>query len=124
MPAALARLTSYACEWITPVRSILFAILLLIPIGACSRKPEVQGPQRHYQLTGKIVGLDAEHQTASIDAAAIPNFMGAMTMDYPIPSKAEFKSLHAGDTIKGTLNVSASGDEYSLTNIRKQNAAK
>ncbi len=107
-----------------PVKSIIFAILLLIPAAACSRKPEVQAAQRHYQLTGKIVSLDATHQTASIDAAAIPHFMGAMTMDYPIPSKAEFESLHPGDRIKGTLNVSASGDDYNLTGIQKQNAGR
>ena len=42
-------------------------------------------------------------------------------MDYPVKSAAEFKTLHAGDKIKATLNVNAAGDDYNVSNIQKQN---
>ena len=107
------------------MKTILFAILLLMPIVACnSRKFELTGPVRHYQLSGKVIGLNAKEQTATVDASAVPGFMEAMTMDYPIASKAEFQTLRVGDKIKATLNVSASGDEYNLTAIQKQNASQ
>lgn len=106
------------------MRPILFILpIVLVLTLACSHaRPELTGPQRHYTLTGKIVSLDPKAQTANIDAAAIPNYMDAMAMDYPVDSKAEFETLHVGDRITATLNVSASGDEYNISNIHKQPA--
>jgi len=102
----------------------LATIALLLPLAACTGSKSNAGPERHFPLTGKIVALDAKHQVASIDAAAIPNFMDAMTMEYPIAKKADFEKLHVGDRITATLNVTASGDEYNVTDIHKQNAGK
>ncbi len=99
---------------------VLFLVLCLF---ACGHKPESKGPARHYQLTGRVVSLDSSKQTASIDAAAIPGYMEAMKMDYPIASKAEFASLSAGESIKATVNVYESG-EYDLSGIQKADAAK
>jgi len=74
-------------------------------------------PQKHYQLTGKVVSVDAKEQTAAIDAAAIKGYMEAMTMDYPVHSKDEFASLHPGDRISATLDVSDDGS-YTLSHIK------
>src|SRR5579875_3028303 len=52
-----------------------------------------------------------------------PGFMEAMTMDYPIKSKAEFGALRPGEKIKATLNVSASNDEYNLTDIHDEGSS-
>jgi Cu/Ag efflux protein CusF len=98
---------------------LLLAILLLLPISACHRSE--RAPQKQYRLTGKIVALNAKDRTATIDAAAIPNFMGAMTMEYPIRSKSEFKTLHVGERISATVNVREDG-VYDLSNIHPQNA--
>jgi hypothetical protein len=40
-------------------------------------------------------------------------------MDYPIASKAEFASLHPGDRITATVDVSDDGS-YSLSQIKVQ----
>lgn len=106
------------------VSRIFFAVLLFLGLTACSRTPEASGPEHQYQLVGKVVGLDVKHQTAMIAAGAIPNFMEAMTMEYPIRSKADFDTLHVGDNITATLNVNASGTGYNLTGIQKHNAGK
>jgi Cu/Ag efflux protein CusF len=66
-----------------------------------------------------VVSIDAKEQTAAIDAAAIPNYMAAMTMDYPIRSKTELESLHPGDRITATLDVSDDGS-YTLSQIKVQ----
>lgn len=93
------------------------ACLLILLLAACQRNTTPAGPVRHYPVTGKIVSLDAPHQTAMIDAAAIPNYMEAMTMEYPIKSKEDFQSLRVGEQITGTLDV-ASDDSYTLSNIK------
>jgi Cu/Ag efflux protein CusF len=58
-----------------------------------------------------------------VDGAAIPNFMEAMTMEYPIKSKDDYTKLHVGDTIKATVNVSEEGS-YDLSGIEVQKPAK
>jgi hypothetical protein len=106
-----------------PLRSLLGLTLLVLSSLACGHKPESKGPARHYQLTGRVVSLNKKDQTASVDAAAIPGYMEAMRMDYPIASKAEFDSLSAGESIKATVNVYESGD-YDLSGIQKTNVGK
>ena len=58
-----------------------------------------------------------------VDAAAIPNFMEAMTMEYPVRSQLEFNSLHVGDHITATVNVRGEGGYY-LSDIKIQKAVK
>jgi Cu/Ag efflux protein CusF len=94
---------------------------LLALCVACGHKP---GPaDRHFQLTGEVKLLDNTTHTASIDAAAIPNYMEAMRMDYPIKSASEFSQLHVGEHIEGTLNVH-SDDTYDLTDIHPSQQKK
>lgn len=105
------------------MRSILFVVIGLAVLAACSPKPaNTSGPEKHYAFSGDILSLNPKAQTASINGAAIPGYMDAMTMDYPIKSSAEFKTLHVDEKIKATLNVTASGDDYSLSNIQEQNS--
>ena len=73
---------------------------------------------------GRIVSLDDQAHTATVDAAAVPNFMEAMTMEYPVKNDADFKKLHVNEKITATLNVSPSGDEYNLSNIQPQTPGK
>jgi Cu/Ag efflux protein CusF len=94
-------------------------MLLLVPISACRRSEP--SSEKQYRLTGKILALNAKDRTATIDAAAIPNFMAAMTMEYPIRSKSEFKTLQAGERISATVNVREDG-LYDLSNIHPQKA--
>lgn len=98
------------------------ALNLLLLFGlACSKRSGDKGPAKHYHLTGKVVSVNTKDQTASIDAAAIPNYMEAMTMSYPIATKAEFDGLKPGDEIEATVNAYDSGD-YDISNIKKKPA--
>jgi len=114
--------TSYLEKCMT-LRSQLGLIPLILFSLACGPKQESKGPARHYQLTGRVVSLNKKDRTASIDAAAIPGYMEAMKMDYPIASQAEFDSLSAGESIKATVNVYESGD-YDLSGIQKTDTGK
>jgi Cu/Ag efflux protein CusF len=98
-------------------------VLLLSMLAGCSHRTETAQAERHYALTGKIVALDSRSRTATVDGSAIPNFMEAMTMDYPVKSKADFDKLHVGDRIKASVNVTADGG-YDLSNIQVESAGK
>ncbi len=98
------------------VKTLTF-VLIAILLASCHRDTKPAGPQHHYPLSGKITALDAQHRTATVDAAAIPNYMEAMTMEYPIQSKSEFEKLRAGEQITATVDVAAD-ESYALSNIK------
>ena len=100
--------------------AILFLTLFSI---SCAHNAVDKGPAKHYQLTGRVLSVNSKDQTASIDAAAIPNYMEAMTMSYPVADKSELESLHQGDRIQATVNVYDSGD-YDLSAIKKMSNTK
>ena len=91
--------------------------LFLVLITACSRRSETV--EHRYALTGKVVALNPQDRTATINAAAIPNFMEAMTMEYPIRSRQDFDRLHVGDRINATVNVLPEGLYY-LSDVKVQ----
>lgn len=98
------------------VKTLMF-VLVAVLLAGCHRNTKPAGPQHHYPLSGKITALDAQHQTATVDAAAIPNYMEAMTMEYPIQSKSEFETLRVGEQITATVDVAAD-ESYALSNIK------
>jgi Cu/Ag efflux protein CusF len=110
--AAGDRVTLGISSRVKPI--LIIPALILFLACAHGSKP---APQKHYSLSGKVVSLDAKEQSAAIDAAAIPHFMEAMTMDYPIASKAEFATLHPGERITASVDVSDDGS-YSLSQIK------
>ena len=99
----------------------LVAIILLS--AACGRDERLKKTEHRYPLSGKIAALDRQHQTATVDAAAIPNYMEAMTMEYPVRSKTEFESLQVGEQITATVEVAAD-ESYALVNVKADSATK
>lgn len=103
--------------------TVIPIVFSLLAVG-CSSKTVSDAPEvKHYHLTGQVTALDVKDQTATIAQAAIPGWMDAMTMEYPVKSKAEFNTLHVGDKIQGTVDDRGAGD-YDLSGIQKQAAAK
>ena len=91
-------------------------------IASCGRSTDNK-TDRRYQLTGRVTALEAKNHVATVDAATIPNFMDAMTMDYPVKSEAEFKKLQVGEQIKATITVHQDSS-YDLTHIARQDTPK
>jgi Cu/Ag efflux protein CusF len=98
------------------VKSFLLAAVLLAALTSC-RSPSSASKEKHYPFTGKVVSVSSTDQTATIAGSAIPNYMDAMTMDYPFKSKEDFQKLHAGDQISATFNLDESGS-YNLSDVK------
>ncbi len=94
--------------------------LLSISIACSSTQPAPAEPEKHYQLIGEVKALDDKVQTATIQHQAIGDWMGAMTMEFPVRSKEEFAQLRVGDKITATVNVQ--GNDYNISGIHKQPA--
>jgi Cu/Ag efflux protein CusF len=98
------------------------AILLALALGCSSKKVPPAEAEKTCPLTGEIKALDDKNQTATIEHQAICDWMGAMTMEFPVRSKDEFAHLKVGDKITATVNIRDM--DYSLSSIHKQPAAK
>lgn len=92
----------------------LLALLALTLLVGC-HKTSTQPAAKRYHLKGKIVSIDQPAKMANIDAEAIPDFMDAMTMPYPVKPEAELARLHPGDAI--TADVVVQDDSAWLENI-------
>jgi Cu/Ag efflux protein CusF len=67
-------------------------------------------------MHGKILSLNASDKSARIDAGPIGDWMGAMTMNYPVKDDAEFAKLTAGATIDATVFVD--GDNFWVGEVK------
>lgn len=71
---------------------------------------------KRYAMQGDIKAVDQTAKTATIDAGQIGDWMGPMTMEYPVKPDAELAKLHVGDHIEATAVVE--GDKYYVTGVQ------
>ncbi len=99
-------------------RALVLASLLLLAF-ACAKheKPLSEPGEKVYTLKGKILTRDASDNSLRIDHQAIPGFMEAMTMDYPVRG-ANVGTLPADKTtIEAKLHVN--DDRYWITDVKR-----
>ncbi|HEY1788466.1 MAG TPA: copper-binding protein [Verrucomicrobiae bacterium] len=63
-----------------------------------------------YSASGVVEKITDDRHTATINTEKIPDYMDAMTMDYPVQNTNELNGVSAGDKIKFTLVVSNNTD--------------
>ena len=93
---------------------LVFAISLLALVGCTKSEPVAEKkalkavneePLRKYELHGEVARLDTENKTATIKHQAIGDWMGAMTMEFPVKEDADFKKLAPGKPVNATVFV-------------------
>jgi protein SCO1/2 len=100
--------------------AIIFVPFVFVSCNKGSNQPAVEmaspvQPAKRYHLKGKVVSVDRQAKMANIDADAIPGFMAAMTMPYPVKPADELNKLSAGDTI--TADVVVQNEDAWLENV-------
>ena len=95
------------------MRALVFVLALVL--CGCSSTQTSSAPQetkqdskeevKTYPMHGVIQSVDPKEHTAKINAGPIGDWMGAMTMDYPIKDQQEFNNLKEGETIDGRVSV-------------------
>ena len=80
---------------------------------------------KEYPLRGEVLTLDPASKVARIKHEAIENgddqWMGAMTMEFPVREDAEFAKLQEGEAIEATLHVQ--GLQFWIDDVRPATAA-
>jgi Cu/Ag efflux protein CusF len=87
----------------------LTSIFLLTLLAACSQAPKPPDPSKadRYPIRGEVLRCDATHSLVTIKHEKIEAngkvWMEAMTMDFPVPAKADYDKACAAKTIRATL---------------------
>lgn len=101
------------------MKKFIVIILLLFSFTAACKKAETpqvaSADAKRYPLKGKIVAVDKAKKKASIAHGEIPNYMDAMTMDFPVRDADILETMSKDAEIKAELVVDK-GD-YWLENI-------
>lgn len=101
-------------------------LFLMIAVAACglvSCKNSAQEQKRRYSLKGKVVSVDTKNGYVEVDHEAIPGFMAAMTMPYPVPDARALSSLSAGDEITAAVVVASNGARLEDIVVTKKSGA-
>jgi protein SCO1/2 len=103
------------------VNRVAIAWLTIMLAGCATPKAQEaakpSGPTKEFQMRGEVTGLDAGGHVATIKHEAIPGFMSAMTMGYPVKDAVEFSKLAVGEPI--TATVYQNGDDFWIGNIQR-----
>jgi protein SCO1/2 len=97
----------------------LIAVLFLVACGDRGRKEKplsVPG-EKLYTLEGRITGRDVAANLLRVDHKAIPGYMEAMTMDYPVRG-AGVQSLPP-DNSRITARLHVIDTAYWLTDVKQ-----
>lgn len=93
----------------------LFSILLFTSCQKAEQKQTASADAKHYPFKGKVISVDKANKKATIEHEAIPGFMEAMTMPFPIHADWVWNDLTPGAEVRADLVVDKDG--YWLENI-------
>jgi protein SCO1 len=97
------------------MKKVLLFVFLLLTVAACNKKT---ANEKHYDIEGTVVSVDAAAHEITINHKAIPGYMAAMTMPYKVKQDWVLSKAKPGDVLRGQLTVtddSAVIDDLSLT---------
>lgn len=86
------------------VTSISF---FFVGCGTAPTENKTQPQAQRYSLKGKVTKVDKPRREILVDHEAIPGFMGAMEMPYPVADMKSLDDVAAGDEIRADLVVTA-----------------
>jgi protein SCO1/2 len=85
-------------------------------LAGCKPQASTQPPSaseaasREYAARGVVQAVAADHRSATIKHQAIPGYMAAMTMDFPVLDTNALNGISASDEISFTLRVTETND--------------
>ena len=85
----------------------LAVVCFVFGLAACKHNEDANA--KRYHLVGKVVALDVRGSSVVVDHQAIPGFMDAMTMAYPVRDPHILDPLGVGDEITADVVVATDG---------------
>ncbi len=98
---------------------IVPVLLVMSVLSGCQKTAEApKDNDKMYDVKAKVVSVDVEKKTITLDHEDIPGLMKAMTMTFPVEDAKALKSIKPGDQVQGRLRV-RSGENV-ITELHKQ----
>ena len=86
--------------------------------AGCQGNPSKGSAEKQYPLKGKVVAVNQDKQTVTLDHEDIPGLMHAMTMDFEVANSKLLDGLKPGDQLQGRLEVESG--RYIITELEKR----
>ncbi|HXF03953.1 MAG TPA: SCO family protein [Blastocatellia bacterium] len=93
---------------------LILIVLLVSSFSGCQEHPRV------YPLKGRVVAVAANRQSITIAHEAIPGYMEAMTMPFPVKEPALLDGITPGDEVEGEITVTSSEGWISRLRVTKK----
>ena len=99
-------------------RALVLASLLFLAVACADKeKPLSEKGEKLYVLKGKIVSRDVSDNSLRVDHQAVPGYMEAMTMDYPVRGAKVAQLPPDKAAVEARLHVT--DDRYWLTDVKR-----
>lgn len=92
------------------VRTLLLALLSFAVLAGC------QDSAKHYALRGQVLTKDLNTKQLTVNGDAIPGFMAAMAMPYPVKDLQGLTDVQPGDKVTADVVVQ-NNDNYWLEHV-------
>jgi protein SCO1/2 len=102
--------------------SIVVMAGFLCVMSGCNKKAADDAQRFH--MKGKIVSVSPHEKTITVDHEAIPGFMGAMTMPYPVRNARDLAGLAPGDEITADVAIESGVPLLENVTVTKKGAAE
>ncbi len=98
--------------------SVLFIVSVLL-FTACKKAQQqtISADAKHYTLKGTVIAVDKIKKKATIKHEDIPDYMDAMTMEFPVRADWIWEDLTKDSEIRADLVVDNAKGEFWLENI-------
>lgn len=93
---------------------LLAAVVFVMGCQKAADEPHA----KRYDLHGKVVAVDKDRETITLDHEDIPGLMQGMEMEFKVENPKLLEGVGAGDEVHGQLEV-RSGD-YVIKNLTKR----
>ena len=106
------------------MRLIVIVVAGFLALAGCAKnepvaespKKSTDEPLKQYAIKGEVKRLDGQNKTVTIKHEAIGDWMGAMTMEFPVKDSADFGKLSEGQPVNATVYVQ--GLNYWVANVQ------
>lgn len=103
-----------------------FAALFRFGLAGCAKQAQTSGQAQsqaetqaqQYPLKGEVVSVNTSKGSLEVDREAIPGYMGAMTMSYPVHDSGSLSRIHPSDFITADLVVSGDGGDLEHVEVK------
>ena len=84
------------------------ALLAPLVLAGCQNGTEGRkGKDKQYDVKAKVVAVDLDKKTVTLDHEDIPGLMKAMTMTFSVANARTLDGIQPGDEVHGQLKVTS-----------------